>query len=142
MKWFRSKLILNYSQNKSLTHSEENNVYYIAGSTLNGVLKQKICDKCKQFAKTVIHPNEPHLPQHMFLNEYLDKGGLKWSTSGIYRICRETERFVQHHKDDWMKREDWITDMHIWIMWWTNVKTLRHQIATNKRKNNKILFNS
>ena len=58
----------------------------MAGATLYGALKQKLCEECIQCAKTVIDKDEPILPQHVkFLTDFSDIGGLMRPTSGIYR---------------------------------------------------------
>ena len=102
------------SSSKPLSASQENDVFYMAGATLKGVLQQKLCENCIHCAQNIIDPNEPNLPEHlMFLTQYSDMGGLSYPTSGIYRICREAERVVQHHKEQWVKDEIAIADFHI-----------------------------
>ena len=83
------------SQNKPLTCSDENEVHYISGVTLNGILSRKLCSACSYAAENATDPNEEELPEYLqFLTKYSDMGGLHYPSSGFYRICRETEREV------------------------------------------------
>lgn len=85
---------------KPLTASEENEAYYMAGVTLHAILKFKKCDTCRNMAETAIDKETAEVPRHLtYLTENANMGGLKEVTSGIYRICRETEREFQHQKD-------------------------------------------
>jgi hypothetical protein len=86
--------------------AEENDIYYIAGATLNGVLKKKICSICIEALMNCEDPNEPDVPKHRtLLNDYANMGGLKNASSGVYRICREAESKLQMNKDRLLKEE-------------------------------------
>lgn len=83
----------------STSAAEENDIFYMAGATLNGVLKRKLCSLCKEALNVAEDSMEPNVPVHRtLLNDYSNMGGLKTASSGIYRICREAERYLQMYK--------------------------------------------
>jgi hypothetical protein len=76
--------------------AEKNDIYYISGATLNAMMKKKICNLCIAALKEAEDSGEPAVPHYRtLLVQYADMGGLQKPESGIYRICRETERVFQ-----------------------------------------------
>lgn len=99
-------------QNPLVIAAQENDIFYIAGATLNAVLKMKrICESCRTAIVEAEDSNEPDVPKYRtLLTEYCDLGGLKKPESGMYRICREAERAFKNNKQDLLTDQICIND--------------------------------
>ena len=96
------------SHNHALTIAvEENDIYFIAGATLNYLQKSKsICENCINAIETAEDQLNPLVPRYRVLfTEFCDMGGLLRPKSGLYRVCRETEREFQLLKEQLLSEE-------------------------------------
>lgn len=84
----------------------ENDIYYIAGATVNAILKRKICESCVVATNCVRDPEMPQINDNVtYLTKYSDLGGLKKPSSGIYRLCKEAEIILQDCKESLLEGE-------------------------------------
>ena len=95
--------------------ADENDIYYIAGNTVHAIGKCKsVCDACKDAMSRCIDSNEPEVPAYrQYLNNFCNMGGLKSASSGIYRICRETEKIIQAEKSDLLSEKTSVNNLFI-----------------------------
>lgn len=84
----------------------ENDMYYIAGATVNAILKRKICESCMDATNCVKDPEMPQINENItYLTKYSDLGGLKEPSSGIYKLCKEAEILLQESKKSLVEGE-------------------------------------